>query len=149
MNASRPGAGRVIEVLTALALIGGGLLILAEFLTLFEIRSGELAVQEQSGGEHHAFAMLVAGVAVIGGALLSRATETWPPAAAVCVIGLAALALALFGDLPDATREDLVRGARPAKAEPALGFTAEVVGAALAVVAGALLAFRLRPSEAR
>jgi hypothetical protein len=135
---------RAVELLTALTLIGGGLLIMAEFLDLYRIERGAVVVQQQTGGEHHSYALLVAGLAVIGAALLARATDAWPPAAAACGIGLAALALALVGDLPDATSSGLTADVHLAEANPAVGFWVEVVGASLTIASGALLAFKLR-----
>ena len=55
---------------------------MAEFLDLYRVQLGVVVVQEKTGGEHHAYALLVAGVAVIGAALLARASGSWPPAAA-------------------------------------------------------------------
>jgi hypothetical protein len=132
-----------IEILTVCALVGGGLLIMAEFLDLYQVKQGAVVVQRETGGDHHGYAMLVAGVAVIGATLLARATDAWPPAAAASGIGLAALALALFGDLPDATSSGLTADVRLAQADPAAGFWVEVVGAMVTFVSGALLARKL------
>jgi hypothetical protein len=141
---------RRFEVLTIVALLGGGLLILAEFLTLFEIEARDLVVKQQAGGSHHAYAMLVVGTAMIGATLLTRSTGQWPPALGIVMLGVFALAFALIGDLPDATRSDLVRGARIADAHPAVGFWMEVAGAVVAIVNGlALLRVLRRESNRR
>jgi hypothetical protein len=134
----------VVELLTALTLIGGGLLITAEFLDLYRVQLGPVVVQEKTGGEHHAYALLVAGVAVIGAGLLARASGSWLPAAAASGIGLAALLLALFADLPDATSSGLTSSLRLAEAEPATGFWMEIAGAGVSIVAGVLLSLKLR-----
>ena len=112
--------------MTLIALAGGTLLVIADFLDLFRIESRGLVVEEKAGGESHAYAMLVIGVAVIGATLVARATEQWPPAAGVALLGVVALIVALAGDLPDATREDLLRGARFGQADPAVGFWVEL-----------------------
>jgi hypothetical protein len=65
----------------------------------------------------------------------------------VAVLGAFALAFALIGDLPDATRSDLVRGARVADAHPAIGFWIELTGAALTLVSGLVLTRLLRRSS--
>jgi hypothetical protein len=135
---------RRLELLTVVALIGSGLLILAEFLNLFTIETRDVVVTKQAGGSHHAYAMLVVGVATIGATLLVRSTGLWPPALGIAALGAFALAFALFGDLPDATRSDLVRGARIAEASPALGFWTELVGALLVLGSGLALMFQLR-----
>ena len=100
-------------------------------------------IDEQSGGEHHSYALLVIGVAVCAAAMLARAGEAWAPAAAAAALGGIVLLIALIGDLPDATRTDLVRGARVASADPAPGFWVELAGALLALTAGAALAYLL------
>jgi hypothetical protein len=135
---------RLLELATIIALLGACLLILAEFLTLFEIKSRGLVVKEQAGGTNHAYAMLVVGAATIVAALLVRATGQRPPAFGIIVLGAFALAYALLGDLPDATRTDLVRGARIAEASPALGFWTELAGAMIVLASGAALLALLR-----
>jgi hypothetical protein len=139
----------LLEVLTITALLGGGLLILAEFLNLFEIEARGLVVKEQAGGSHHAYAMLVVGAGTIGATLLARSTEQWPPALGIVLLGGFALAFALIGDLPDATRTDLVRGARIAEAHPSLGFWTELAGATIALVSGLALMRLLRRASTR
>lgn len=138
--------GRTLEIATLIVLAGGALLVIADFLTLFRIESRGLLVEEKSGGESHAYAMLVIGVGVIGAALAARTTEQWPPAAGVALLAVVALIVALAGDLPDATREDLLPAARFGKADPALGFWVELAGAAMALGGGAVMAIVLRRS---
>jgi hypothetical protein len=136
----------LLEVATISALLGGGLLILSEFLDLFTIEVGQIGVKQQAGGTNHAYAMLIIGAGAIAATLLARSTEQWPPAAGVAALGAFAVAFALIGDLPDATRSDLVRGARIAEAHPAIGFWVELIGATLTLVAGLVLARQLRRS---
>jgi hypothetical protein len=144
-GASRLRSGQtLLELLTIAALLGGGLLILAEFLDLFEIEASDVPVKKQAGGSHHAYAMLIVGAATIGAALLARSTEQWPPALGIALLGAFALAFALIGDLPDATRSDLVRGARIADAHPTLGFWTELGGAVITLVSGLALVRLLR-----
>jgi hypothetical protein len=135
---------RLLELVTITALLGGCLLIIAEFLTLFEISSHGIVVKEQAGGTNHAYAMLVVGVGTIVATLLARATEQRPPAVGIIVLAAFALAFALLGDLPDATRSDLVRGARIADASPALGLWTELAGAIIALGSGLALLALLR-----
>jgi hypothetical protein len=145
---SRLGAGTsLLELATIAALIGGGLLILSEFLDLFEIEAGHIAVKQQAGGTNHAYAMLIIGAVTIAATLLARSTDQWPPAAGVAALGAFALAFALIGDLPDATRSDLVRGAQIAEAHPKIGFWVELIGAAVTLVAGLVLVRLLRRRE--
>jgi hypothetical protein len=150
LRQGREGASRLrsgtslLELATIAALLGGGLLIVSEFLDLFRIEVGQIAVKDQAGGTNHAYAMLIIGSAAIVATLLARSTEQWPPAAGVAVLGAFALLLALIGDLPDATRSDLVRGARIAEASPAIGFWVELTGAVITLVAGLALVKLLR-----
>jgi hypothetical protein len=138
------GGEGLLELLTVLMLIGGCLLILADFLDLFRIEAAGLTVSNQSGGSQHAYAELVIGVAVVGATMLARSTRQWPPAAAVIALALLALGIALIGDLPDATRSDLVRGGKLADASPAAGFWVELAGASITLAAGAAATFLLR-----
>jgi hypothetical protein len=153
LRQGREGASRLgsrtslLEVATIAALFGGGLLILSEFLDLFTIEVGGIGVKHQAGGTNHAYAMLIIGAGAIVATLLARSTDQWPPAAAVAVLGGFAVALALIGDLPDATRSDLVRGGRIAEAHPSIGFWVELVGAIVTLVAGLILARLLRRSD--
>jgi hypothetical protein len=133
---------RLVELATIVALVGAALLVLADFLDLFQIKTATgLVVKQQSGGGQHGYAMLVIGIAAIAATMLARSAEQWPPAAATVALGLIALGLALFADLPDATRSDLVRGGTLADANPALGFWVELVAAAFTSAGGALLAY--------
>jgi hypothetical protein len=136
--------GRRLELVTGVTVVGGSLLVLAEFLDLYQVQRGVIRIAEQTAGEHHSYALLVAGLAVIAAALAARSTGAWPPAGAAGVIGLAALAVVLFGDLPDATSEGLTADRRIGNAEPAAGFWVELAGALLALGGGGTLALLLR-----
>jgi hypothetical protein len=151
--ARRPGAAlestwgvvveQRLELVTVVALAGGTLLILGEFLTLFDVKRGAIVIAEQSGGDHHSYALLVVGTGCLVAALVARAGH-WPPAAGVAVLGGLALTIALLADLPDATSEGLTVGVRPAEASPAAGFWVELAGASLTLASGAALTFMLR-----
>jgi hypothetical protein len=143
-NIRRPE--RLLGLLTVVALLAGMLLIVCDFVTLFQIKLRSTVVEEPTGGDQHSYAVAVMGAAIVGAALLARVTEAWPPAAAVAGLGVAALAIALLGDLPDATRSDLVRGGRIGEASPALGFWLELAGAVIALSVGLALAYLLRRS---
>ncbi len=137
-------AGRRLEVATAIALLGGGLFIVAEFLDVYRVERGVVVIQEQTGGANHSYALLIAGAAAIAATLAARSTGAWPPAAAAAVLGVAGLAVAFLGDLPDATSSGLTTDARIAEAKPAAGFWVEVAGGVLTLVGGGALALLLR-----
>jgi hypothetical protein len=141
---SRALRGRRLEVATAFAILGGALLVVGEFLNLYEVKRGVVVVAERTSGDHHSYALLVAGCAAIGAMLLARSTGAWPPAAAAAAIGLAALAVALLGDLPDATSSGLTVDRRLGSASPAAGFWVELAGALLTTGGAAAAALMLR-----
>ncbi len=99
----------------------------------------------QSGIERHGAVFPLLGVAILAMAL--GAARSRPAAAAVMVFGAVGLAVALFSDLP-ATRETGVIGRdfAGADARAGAGLNLEDIGAALAVLAGALA---LLPGPAR
>lgn len=126
-----------------LALAGVALLAIAEFTTLFEVTVGSLEVVTRSStaGENHGYALLV--VAIVAAAMALPALRgARPPALALVVLGILALAIALALDLPD-TRdsgglpESLAYEEAKARAGPALGL--EVAGGALLLAAGGVL----------
>ncbi len=126
-----------------LALLGASMLIVAEFLDLYRVQRGVVVVREQTAGDHHSYALLVAGVAAIVAVLIARTTGARPPAAAAATLGLLALFVVLFGDLPDANSSGLTADARIADADPAVGLWVELAGAILTTTAGAALAILL------
>jgi hypothetical protein len=136
--------GRPVELLTAVALAAGALLVVSDFLDLFRIETGGVVIKEETGGASHSYALLVIGIGIAAAALVARSTEQWPPAAGVLVLAVASLAIWLFGDLSEATRSDLVRGGKLGDAEPATGFWVELVAIVLALATGSLLTLLLR-----
>jgi hypothetical protein len=140
-HGSRGGA---LELLTVVALLGGTLMILAEFLDVFEIRTAGVVIKQQGGGDQHSYSLLVIGAAVLAATLVARSSEQWPPAAGVMALSVLGLGLILLGDLPDATKTDLVTSGRLASAHPAIGLWVGLAGAAIAFVAGGALTYLLR-----
>lgn len=140
----RPVSARGAAAGLALALAGVVLLVAAELTTVYEVTVGGLEIVKRSatGGENHGYALLVvAAVAAAMTALALRGAR--PPALAVAALGVVALAIALFVDLPD-TR---AAGELPeslayeqARARAGAGLWLELLGGALLVLAGGLLA---------
>jgi hypothetical protein len=137
-----------LELIAFLALLGAGLLILAEFLDVYRVQRGVVIVREQTAGDHHSYALLLAGAVAIVAVLVARSTGAWPPAAAASALGFLALLVFLFGDLPDANSSGLTADARIADAEPAAGLWVELAGAILLTTAGAALALLLHSRAA-
>jgi hypothetical protein len=136
---------RLLELLTLVALVGGALLIVADFTDLFNATTAKRGVfGSTTGGDNHSYALVVVGAAVICATLLARATEAWPPAGGVVVLGIVALVFVLAVDLPDATSSGLTTSVEIGKTEPAVGFWLELVGALVALAGGLALAYLLR-----
>ena len=131
-----------------LPLVAGALmLIVAEFLPLYEIRA-ITAVPEggrKSAGAHHGYALLVIGVAMLPMAVGAVRGRSRPAAYALVVLSAIALFVALAIDLPDLNETGLIgRTYDQAEARPRIGFFVETLGATL-VLLGAVGALLFRP----
>ena len=135
--------------LLVLPLTGAGLLVAAEFSTLYDVRV-VTAVPEGgsfSAGGHHGYALgvIVAGIVVMSlGAVLGGSR---PAAVAVLVLALGALAIALLVDLPDTDQTGLIgRTYDAAVAEPRAGLYLEIAGGCCALI-GAAVILVVRPER--
>jgi hypothetical protein len=126
------------------ALIGALLMIVAEFVVLFQVKLGAAVVFDKTAGDHHSYALLVIGVAIVLCTLVARSTAAWPPAGAIVVLSAIALGIVLIGDLPDATSSGLTANVRSASAKPASGLWLELGGALIGLGSGIALAHLLR-----
>jgi hypothetical protein len=137
--------------LTSLLLVplvlGAVLLIVAEFLPLYEIRA-VTAVPEggrRSTGAHHGYALLVIGIALLPMAWGAVRGGSRPAAIAALVLSVIALFVALAIDLPDLNETGLIgRTYDQAEARPRVGFFVETLGATLALL-GAIGTLVLKP----
>lgn len=129
-----------------LALVGAGflgavLLVLSDFLTLFEVQTAAgVTVPDGSikGHENHSFAMVLLGVAALPMAYGATAGGSRPAMTGLAALGLIAIVVALAFDLPDATGTNtLARTFESATGHPKLGFYVETLGAVLLLVSGA------------
>jgi hypothetical protein len=137
----------LIGIFTVLALAGALLLIIAEFVDLYQVKQGAAVVFDKTGGDHHSYALLVVGIGVAAAAFAARAGEAWPPAAGIVVLSLIALGITLIGDLPDATSSGLTANLRSGSADPAAGLWLELGGGLCALGSGLALVYLLRPGE--
>ena len=110
--------------LLILPLTGAGLLVAAEFSTLYDVRV-VTAVPEggaYAAGPHHGYALALIAAAIVvmaAGAVLGGSR---PAAVALALLALAALAVALLVDLPDVHETGLIgRTYDAARAEPRAG----------------------------
>jgi hypothetical protein len=123
-----------------LGLLGALLLVVAEWTDLYRITSRGDVVAADTAGEHHAYALLVIGVAA--------AVVTWlatrPGAVrfvglALLLLGVAALFVVVAIDLPDLGQDGAFgEVTRPARSSAAVGFFLETAGAVLVLAAGGL-----------
>jgi hypothetical protein len=135
--------------LLSLPVTGAGLLVAAEFSTLYDVRV-VTAVPEGgafSTGGHHGYALLVIAAAIVLMAVGAVIGGSRPAAVAVVVLALGALAIAVFVDLPDVDQTGLIgRTYDAAEAEPRAGLYLEIAGGCVALVGGALVLL-MRPAR--
>jgi hypothetical protein len=140
--------------LLALPLAGAGLLVAAEFSTLYDVRV-VTAVPEGgafSAGGHHGYAQAVIAVAIAVMAFGAVVGGSRPAAIAVLVLALGSLAVSLLADLPDVHETGLIGSTYDAAvAEPRAGLYLEIAGGCAALLGGALMlvARPARPTASR
>ena len=130
-------SGRLDAVLLGAMLLGAVLLIVAEFLPLYEIRAVTAvpAGGHHSTGGHHGYALLVIGLALLPMAWGAVRGGSRPAAIAALVLAVIALFVALAIDLPDLNETGLIgRTYDQAEARPQIGFFVETLGATLALL---------------
>jgi hypothetical protein len=128
--------------LLVLPLAGAGLLIAAEFSTLYDVRvvTAVPAGGSFSAGGHHGYALGTIALAIVALALAAVLGGSHPAALAMPVLASAALAIALLVDLPDVHETGLIgRAYESARAEPRTGLYLELAGGCAALVGGALI----------
>ena len=140
--------GRLTSLLLALLLLGAVMMIVAEFLPLYEIRVVTAVPKggHHSVGAHHGYALLVIGLALIPMSWGAVKGGSKPAAIAALVLSVIALFVALGIDLPDLNETGLIgRTYDQAQARPRVGFFVETLGATLALLGSiGALAFRER-----
>jgi hypothetical protein len=128
---------------------GAGLLVAAEFSTLYDVRVVTTVPEgaSYSTGGHHGFAQLVIAAAIVVMAIGAAFGGSRPAAVAVLLLGAFALAVALVVDLP-VTDDTGLYGQTydEAQAEARAGLVLEIAGGCCALVGGALLVV-VRPAR--
>ena len=131
-------------------LAGALLLILAEFITVREIRAVTAVPPggTPTGGDLHGYALAIVGLAMLPMTFGAVARGARPAAVALLVLALAACAIVLLIDLPKLDETGLIgRTYDLAEARPATGFYLESLGAALALI-GAVALLTIAPPPA-
>lgn len=126
---------------------GALLLIVAEFLTVREIRAVTVVPPggTESGGGLHGYALGVIGLAILVMSYGAVVQGARPAAVALVVLSVAACAIVLLVDLPVLDDTGLIgRTYDLAEARPAVGFYLQSLGAGLALM-GAIAARTLTP----
>lgn len=153
-------ATRLLELLrrhgvglaTAVAVLGGLLLLYAETLDLYRIVTPSGSVSNatgsvRTGSDQHSWAFAVMGVAGAAAVVLARVTRERLPALAAAMLGVIALVVALAVDFPDVTASGVTTDLEVGDAEPAGGFWVEVAGALVMTAGAAALASLLTPKR--
>lgn len=125
-----------------LPLAGAGLLVAAEFSTLYQVVVVTTVPEggTYSAGGHHGYALAIIAAWIVAMALGAVLGGSRPAAVAVLVLALAALAIALAIDLPDVHETGLIgRTYDAARAEPRAGLYLEIAGGCAALVGAALI----------
>jgi hypothetical protein len=134
-----PGSGVRAPILAG-GLLGALLLLVAEFTTLFAVRTQATGapVKSVTTGAHNAYAMVP--IALLAAAL---AYSVWragsrPALLALGLLGLIALLIALLGDLPDAHASGLLKNAAghyvTANSHASAGMYLETLGAVILII---------------
>jgi hypothetical protein len=145
----RPGAEVLLPVVIALAALA---LAASELMTTFELTPpGGDPLSEQLGGDRHGYAMLLLAAFAFVALLIAVATGQRAAGWATAGFGVAALALFLIIDLPDAGATGDVQfhdfGLTTVEAVPRPGFWLEAAAALVLALAG--IAFATQPPADR
>jgi len=141
----RPSAGGLRGTRTAVlagAALASAMLLVAEFLPLFEVRTNarHSVVATVQSGSHHAYALIPIALLVAALAAAWRHAPSRLIALAMAILGAVALVIALARDLPDAQANGLERSGGTyvsAAASPRAGLYLETAGAVLLLITGA------------
>ncbi len=137
---SAPGSGRLISAgVVAGALLGALILVIAEFTTLFDLKtaSSAAAVRSIGTGSHHSYALIPVALLVAFLAFGVWRAGSRSALLAIGVLGVLALLIGLLGDLPDAHKSGLIATAghyASATASPGAGLYLETLGAIVLVI---------------
>jgi hypothetical protein len=124
------------------ALVAALMLLVAEFLPLFEVRTSARngVITTVGSGSHHAYALAPIALLVAGLAIAWSRSPTRLAVLAMAVLGAAALAIALGRDLPDAQSNGIERAGGTyvtAAASPRSGLYLETAGAIILLISSA------------
>ena len=156
-RAAAGSAGLAGWLVLGLGVLGGLLLVLAEFSLIFQVDTNlsgtceELAnadVRDEcraNGLEQHSGALILLGVFAVAMAVGASRGASVPAAVALAVVGAVVLGIALLNDLPKTQADGLLEPFyEQGEAGAGAGFYLELVGAGLCLFAGAVGIFARR-----
>jgi len=136
-----PSGSRIIPGgVLAGGILGALLLLVAEFTTLYDVRTsvGGFLVKSVSTGSNHSYAMIPIGLLAAGLAFAFFRAGSRPALLAIGVLGIVALLVSLLGDLPDAHASGLIGSPathfQSASSRPSAGFYMETLGALVLLI---------------
>ncbi len=139
---SARGHGAVAVAVVGAALVAALLLLVAEFLPLFEVRTSahNAVITTVTSGSHHSYGLIPIAVLGAAQALIWWRASLRLPLVAMAVLAVAALVIALGRDLPDAQSSGLERAGGTyvmAAARPRAGLYLETAGGVILLLASA------------
>ena len=138
---ARDFSGTLRAVVLGGAVLGALLLLVAEFTTLFTVKTAGTGtlIKSVGTGSHDSYALIPIAVLAVGLAWGAVVTGSRWALAAVGALGAVALLIALIGDLPDAQASGTVgsalSGFHTAADNPSAGLYLETFGAIVLVIA--------------
>ena len=121
-------------------LLGGLLLLVAEFTTLFEIRTsaGATPIKSVGTGSHHTYALVPIAVLAVVLTIAVYTAVSRPALLSIGILAVITLLIALLGDLPDAHASGLVGGGAQhyvaASSTPSAGLYMETLGGVVLLI---------------
>ena len=136
---------RLVGTKLPMALLAGGLLgalllLIAEFTTLYDVRTATSAspIDSVSTGSHHSYALVPVAILAAALAFGVYRDRSRPALLALGLLGVLTLVIALAGDLPDAQASGLIGSSTThyasASASPGPGLYLETLGAVVLVI---------------
>lgn len=130
-------------VLAVVGMVGAAFLIVSEFLPITHVRAITVILphSERTGFDQNSGAMLLLGLVALPLLYGAARAGSRPAMVAVGVIGVIALLIAVFGDLPDVTKAGTVFTERyeDAVAQKQIAWWLEAAGAVMLVLSAGLL----------
>jgi hypothetical protein len=126
----------------AATLLGALLLVVAEFTTLFTVHVVGVSapIKSVTTGSHNSYGLILVAVLAVVLAWAAVSTGNRWALVALLAVGIAALLIALVGDLPDAQASGTVgsvqAGFKNASNKPSAGLYLETLGAIMLMIAG-------------